>query len=96
MYFYVGADGLKDLNECGRTAIRNENGEDIGGWLAICRDGTPMITDLFGGGETIYLDELELEEDHFCCTFATDDTLQGFAIYILKPNEYKTKWTRCD
>lgn len=98
MYFYVGACALKELNDHYRTDILNENGESLGAFLGVSRDGTdPYISNLFGTNEYINLDELELEnDDHFTCLLTTAGEEICFALYILKPTKVglKTRWTR--
>lgn len=95
MLFYVGEQALKDLNVDNHTPILDENGDRIGAELYILPvDRCLIIQNLFGCGDAIYLDEIELEDDHFNCTFTSGDTPQCVALYIIKPVGYKTKWVR--
>lgn len=96
MYFYVGENALKELNENHKTRILDENGEDTGGKLCISLIGEPYINDLFGADEAIFLDVLELEDDCFSCRVTTNDKPQFFTFYIFKPSKVglKTKWTK--
>lgn len=99
MYFYVGENALKELNEHPYTKILNEDGEWVGGELHVSFNGIdrPFIYNLFDCAESIWLDEVELEDDdHFNCTVTTDGRKQCFALYILKPSKVglKTRWTR--
>ncbi|MBR4845059.1 MAG: hypothetical protein IKU98_01420 [Bacteroidaceae bacterium] len=98
MYFYVGENALKELNEWGYTKILNEDGVCLGGELSVSYNGVdcPYIYNLFDCAEVIWLDEFELEDDHFNCKVTTDGRKQCFALYILKPSKVglKTKWTR--
>ena len=98
MYFYVGENALKELNEQGYTKILNEDGVCLGGELSVSYNGAdyPYIYNLFDCCEGIWLDEVELEDDHFNCTVTSNGKQTCFALYILKSTKvgWKSKWTR--
>lgn len=98
MYFYVGENALKELNEQSYTKILNEYSVGLGAELHVQYKGEccPYIYNLFDCNEILWLDEVELEDDHFNCTVTNDGRKQCFALYILESNKVglKTKWTR--
>ena len=93
MKFCVSSNAIKELNENGKTAILDKDGNAIGGSVEI-EYGQPVIINLFGSDETIYLERLYQKGSGLDCEISTHGCEQFFSFRILKgeEKEYVTEW----
>lgn len=92
MAYYVSNKAIEELNRDKKTLILDKDGDAVGGYLEI-EDGKPIIYDLFGSGETIYLDRLKLDGDYLRCEITTHNHRQFMSFYILGGGKtLQTEW----
>lgn len=93
MDFYVSNNAIEELNTCGKTKILDENGNEIVGYISV-RGGRPKIFGLFGCGETIWLDKLELYEGCLRGWLTTHDRMQCIDFHFhLHNGDHIIEWT---
>lgn len=92
MAYYVSDKAIEELNRDEKTLILDEDGNAVGGYLLI-KNGKPLIYNLFGSGEHIYLDRLKLDGDYLRCEITTHNYGQFMSFYMLGGGKtLQTEW----